>query len=128
MKKHLPLTLATVVLLAVIGALWSRIRTLEAEVNSLRKQVTTDATIMPLRNTEVNRANEPANSVSPFKLLTPARQNDHTDRATNVGVLWEVERAMIGGAHENGVPRQEDIRVEGKIDSPDATPTLLKGE
>lgn len=133
MKKQLPLALVAVLFVVTLGLLWSRIHTLENEVKSLREQVKSDAVIMPLRNAEaihahqaeVNDTQKEEGVTRPFKLLTPARQNDHTDRATNVGVPWEVERAMIGGAHENAVPRNEEIQLERKVDTPDSIQKLL---
>lgn len=125
MKKHLPLTLVALLLVGTIGTLWSRIHSLEGQVQTLTEQLHSEGAMIQVGRVNPAPPAESQQPETPFKLLKPARQNDHTDRAANIGVPWEVERAMIGGAHENVLPRNEDIKVEGKIDTPDSVQKLF---
>ena len=82
-------TLACVALITVIGVLWLRVRSLEATVNALNSNGQRAAVVMPIGETKSNRAEQKP----VFKLIDSATDNQHE---SNVGVPWDVERAMIG--------------------------------
>jgi hypothetical protein len=92
MLKQSIRTLACVALIAVIGALWLRVRSLEATVNALNQR-SAPAVVMPIGEAKSNGAeHKPV-----FKLIDSATENQHK---SNVGVPWDVERALMGDSQK----------------------------
>jgi hypothetical protein len=101
MKKQLFTAAFYGVLLFLVGLLWWRVRELEKIVASLR--------IQPVANSTVNWHNEEQSNKSTekkqvFKLIDSPPVD--TGRS-KVGVPWDVERAMIGGADHSMAPASE---------------------
>ena len=72
-----------------------RVRSLETTVNALNQRLQSNPTVVTVGKTQTNKdsAQQPV-----FKLIESAKHNEHT---TNIGVPWNVERAMMSGTHEN---------------------------
>lgn len=91
MNKQSLTALAGVIMLVAIVALWIRVRSLEHTVQALNKRLDANSqvAVIPIGQPQpaTKRNNEPV-----FKLIEGAK---HDERTSNVGVPWEVERAMI---------------------------------
>lgn len=90
MNKQSLTALAGVVMFVAIVALWLRVQSLEQAINALNKRMAAGppVTVIPIAQPQTeNKAREKP----VFKLIEGA---SHNERTSNVGVPWEVERAM----------------------------------
>ena len=101
MKKQLPVTTLIVALVVVIGLLWLRIRSLENTVAGLEKQFLTRFGVVSVQLPESNQKQQ-ADKQRVFKLIESKKPNSGT---SNVGVRWDVERAMMPNGNPSAVPR-----------------------
>ena len=115
MKKQLFLAAFCVVLLLMVGLLWWRVRELERTVNSLRIEPAANSTIV-WQKEQQSKKDAPKKQV--FKLIdSPAPVYPGK---SNIGVPWNVERAMMGGAHQNGELRRTEQWQPTEPVTPDA--------
>ncbi len=106
MKKKLAISVFAVVLLSTIAMFWLRVRSLEKTLESLNKRLQNNPTVVTVGEAKSNDSSE---HKPVFKLIESAK---HTEQNSNVGVPWDVERAIMGGARESEIMRGESIRVE----------------
>ncbi len=110
MKKQITVSICGIALVVVTTMLWLRVRSLETTVNTLNQRLQSNPTVVTVGQTKTNKdsAQQPV-----FKLIESAKHNEYT---TNIGVPWDVERAMMSGAHENDTTRDtmqgEPIQIE----------------
>jgi len=101
MKKQLFAVASCGALLLLVGLLWWRVRELERIVDSLKKQQASNSTVVWHNEQQSNKSTE---KKQVFKLIDSPPVD--TGRS-KVGVPWDVERAMIGGADHRMAPTSE---------------------
>jgi hypothetical protein len=88
MKERPFLAVVLVVLILAVGVLWMRVESLKTKVQALQGQVPTVISVGE------GRQNGPANGNKQyFRLIESAQPDPHQ---SDVGVPWDVERAMMG--------------------------------
>jgi hypothetical protein len=114
MKKRWFVTAFGVGLLFLVGLLWWRVRELERIVDSLKKQQASNSTVV-WQNEQ--QSNKNAEKKQVFKLI----DSPHVDPGrSKVGVPWDVERAMMGGADHSEFESQWNVQVTpGSVVLPD---------
>lgn len=105
MKKQAIIALVGIVMIVAIGMLWLRVRSLEATVDALNQRLQTNRNVVTVGEA---KSDENAEGKPIFKLIESAKHNDKT---TNVGVPWDVERAMMGEANTGEASRFDPSRI-----------------
>jgi hypothetical protein len=101
MKKQLFTVAFCSVLLFLVGLMWWRVRELEKTVESLRQQHSSNSTVA-WQNEQQSSNNTEKKQV--FKLIDSPPVDPGRSK---VGVPWDVERAMMGGANHKAAPPRE---------------------
>lgn len=96
MNRQSLTALAGVVMLVAIVALWIRVQSLDQTIQALNKRLATVPPVAVVPIAQPQSANK-ANKEPVFRLIEGAKHNELT---SNVGVSWEVERAMIPVAND----------------------------
>jgi hypothetical protein len=121
MKRQLFVVAFCGVLLFMVGLLWWRVRELERTVNSLRIQPVTNSTVL-WQKEQQPKSDAPKKQV--FKLID-SPEPVHPDKS-EVGVPWNVERAMMGDGQRNATPmRQGEMHWEAQPD-PNSSPLVIQ--
>src|SRR4051812_15169487 len=94
MKKQWPATVFCIGLILLVGLLWLRVRELENAVAGLENQLQTKFGVVSVRLNEADQEHQ-ADKQQVFKLIGSP---DVDPEKSKVGVPWDVERAMMGGA------------------------------
>jgi hypothetical protein len=114
--------LGPVFLGAVIVAMWFQIRNLEKQV-SLLTRTSARPQVYPVGQQSPKVVPTPQQSV--FKLAGSQGTTGPTQQTTPIGVPWDVERAMMGGAHGNDATR---ATMQDKTIQSDVSPTTLSND
>jgi hypothetical protein len=101
MKKQLAVTTLIVALVVVIGVLWLRVRSLENTVAGLEKQFLAKFGVVSVQLPEPDQKQQ-TDKQQVFRLIESKKPDAGT---SNVGVPWNVERAMIPNGNPSAVPR-----------------------
>jgi hypothetical protein len=126
MKSRLAFVVFFAVMIAAVAALWWRMQQLESKVAGMEKQLQTHSGMVSLRMNQSN-GKQPEGKHQIFRLIdsVPAQRNV---RSTDVGVPWDVERAMMGDAMKNDPARFTPSRIEappeGQIIDPSGPPRM----
>jgi hypothetical protein len=100
MRKQPLIVIFGIILAVMVALLWWRVRKLEQTVNTLRVLPAASTVVgLPQRDPEDN-----AEKKQVFKLIDSPPVDPGKSK---VGVPWDVERAMMGGADHRAAPASE---------------------
>jgi hypothetical protein len=123
-KQSLAIGFGTGLLIAIV-LLWLRVRELEKTVHALSQRPSAAPSVVSLSKPEPENETE---KQQVFKLIDAARKTD--SGKSKVGIPWDVERAMMGGARNGHTPEQQgewhsEVQVPPSLDSVPAQPEFL---
>jgi hypothetical protein len=102
MKKQFVVVTVGVVMLVVMALQWWRAQELQRTVDVLQKKLQAKSETISARQAD---SKQETDKQRVFKLIDSPQRSDNT---TEVGVPWDVERAMMGGARENRAGQLRD--------------------